>query len=110
LGCPFGWIEPNEKPADAAVREMWEETALLVKLTRILGVYGAPEFLVTYGNEDRVTYIMTVFECEIYEGELEAKDNGLFRLFRENVRLLVKTWQSAYALEDILIFIIISIL
>src|SRR5213082_3542447 len=37
---PGGLIEPGENPADAAVRETWEETGLTVEITGILGVYG----------------------------------------------------------------------
>ena len=33
-------IEPGETPANAAVRETWEETGLIVALTRIVGVFG----------------------------------------------------------------------
>ncbi len=60
---PGGAIEPTEAPADAAVREMWEETGLEVELTRVLGVYGGPEFIVTYENGDRVSYLMVFFEA-----------------------------------------------
>ncbi len=69
---PGGSIEPNESPADAIVREMWEETGLLVEPTRIIGVYGGPEFLITYRNGDQVTYLMTVFECRVLEGQMQA--------------------------------------
>ena len=68
---PGGSIEPNESPADAAVREMWEETRLLVEPVRVLGVYGGPEFQITYTNGDRVTYLMTVFQCRILRGEMQ---------------------------------------
>jgi 8-oxo-dGTP pyrophosphatase MutT (NUDIX family) len=51
--------------ADAAVREMWEETGLLVEPVRIPGVYGGPEFQVTYSNGDKVSYLMIVFECRV---------------------------------------------
>jgi 8-oxo-dGTP pyrophosphatase MutT (NUDIX family) len=69
-GAPGGSIDPNEAPADAAVREMWEETGLLVEPVRLLGVYGGPGFRVAYANGDTVSYVMLVFECRPYRGEL----------------------------------------
>jgi ADP-ribose pyrophosphatase YjhB (NUDIX family) len=69
---PGGAVEPNEVPADAAVREMWEETGLAVELVRILGVYGGPEFVVTYDNGDRTSYLMVVFEGRRTGGELRS--------------------------------------
>jgi 8-oxo-dGTP pyrophosphatase MutT (NUDIX family) len=59
---PGGAVDPDERPADAAVREMWEETGLHVDLEGVLGVYGGPEFTTTYSNGDVVTFVMTVFE------------------------------------------------
>lgn len=70
--APGGSIEPGEAPADAVVREMREETGLLVEPLRILGVYGGPEFRVTYRNGDQVEYVMTVFECQVVGGEMRA--------------------------------------
>ena len=61
---PGGAIEPMETPADAAVREAWEETGLRVHLTRLLGVFGGPEFVVRYANGDQTSYVMTVFEAK----------------------------------------------
>jgi 8-oxo-dGTP pyrophosphatase MutT (NUDIX family) len=68
--APGGSIEPNETPADAVVRETFEETGLLVEPTRILGVFGGSEFEVVYANGDRVTYVMTVLECKVLSGTL----------------------------------------
>jgi 8-oxo-dGTP pyrophosphatase MutT (NUDIX family) len=68
--APGGSIEPNESPSDAVVRETWEETGFLVEPVRVLGVYGGPEFQVTYGNGDQVTYLMTVFECRTLGGQM----------------------------------------
>jgi 8-oxo-dGTP pyrophosphatase MutT (NUDIX family) len=67
---PGGAIEPNETPADAVVREVWEETGLLVTPQRVLGVYGGPAFLVRYPNGDETQYISTLFSCAVRSGVL----------------------------------------
>lgn len=58
---PGGIIEPQETPADAAVREVWEEAGVLVELTHVIGVFGGPGFEATYANGDRIAWIATVF-------------------------------------------------
>ena len=67
---PGGLIEPGEQPADAAVRETWEETGLTVEITGILGVYGGPDLLVDYANGDQVSYIATIFRGRVISGTL----------------------------------------
>jgi 8-oxo-dGTP pyrophosphatase MutT (NUDIX family) len=64
-----GAMEPDEAPADAAVRECWEETGLLVEPTGILGVFGGPEFRILYPNRDVASYTVTVFEVRRVDGE-----------------------------------------
>ena len=67
---PGGMIEPGETPADAAVRETWEETGLAVDLVRIVGVFGGAPCVSEYGNGDRVAWVSTVFEGAVVGGEL----------------------------------------
>jgi 8-oxo-dGTP pyrophosphatase MutT (NUDIX family) len=67
---PGGGVDPDESPADAAVREMWEETGLLVELRRVLGVYGGSEFRLTYPNGDVVSYCVVSFAAEIRGGAM----------------------------------------
>ncbi len=58
---PGGAVEPEEVPAEAAVREMFEETGLFVRLEGVVGVYGGPEFTTAYANGDRVSFLIVVF-------------------------------------------------
>ena len=61
--APGGMIEPGERPADAALRELWEETGWEADLEALVGVYGGPEFLLRYANGDEITYVMSVFSA-----------------------------------------------
>lgn len=65
---PGGMIEPCETPADAAVRETWEETGVHVALERIVGVFGGPLCSSSYSNGDRVAWVSTVFEGKPLRG------------------------------------------
>lgn len=66
---PGGSIEPGERPADTAVREIWEETGLHITLNHVIGVFGGPEFHITYANGDEVSCLTTVFEAQVAGGE-----------------------------------------
>jgi 8-oxo-dGTP pyrophosphatase MutT (NUDIX family) len=67
---PGGSMELDDTPANAVVREVWEETGLVVVPRRLFGVYGGPEFLVRYPNGDETQYISTMFECDVVSGAL----------------------------------------
>ncbi len=67
---PGGAIDPNEHPADAATRECFEETGLVVRPIRLLGVFGGPEFLIRYPNGDLTYYTVIAFEAVIEGGAL----------------------------------------
>jgi 8-oxo-dGTP pyrophosphatase MutT (NUDIX family) len=66
---PGGVMELDETPAEAVVREVWEEAGLLVRPRALFGVYGGPKFLVRYPNGDETQYVSIMFECEIESGE-----------------------------------------
>ena len=71
---PGGAVEPLEPPADAAIREMWEETGLTVELTRLIGVYGGADYLVRYSNGDEVSYLTVLFAARRLSGD--ARPDG----------------------------------
>jgi 8-oxo-dGTP pyrophosphatase MutT (NUDIX family) len=71
---PGGAIDPNEQPADAAVRECFEETGLLVQLDALIGFFGGPEFAVRYPNGDLAYYAVTAFRGSIVGGSLKPVD------------------------------------
>lgn len=70
--APGGAVDPDEAPQDALVREVWEETGLLVEPTQLRGVFGGPEFRVWYANGDEVGYVMAVYQCRAVGGTLRA--------------------------------------
>lgn len=78
---PGGAIDPNEQPADAAVRECFEETGLITRPERLIGVFGGPEFLIQYPNGDLTYYSVIAFEASIVGGGL-APDGDEFESLR----------------------------
>lgn len=67
---PGGMIEPYETPADAAVRETWEETGLYVELTRVIGVFGGEPCTTRFANGDELSWVATVFAAAPVAGTL----------------------------------------
>lgn len=70
-GIPSGHVEIGETVADAAVREVKEETNLDVKVQKLIGVYSDPDSQVfDYPNGKVVHFITTCFLAEITGGTL----------------------------------------
>jgi ADP-ribose pyrophosphatase YjhB (NUDIX family) len=69
---PGGILDVDEVPAEGVVREIREETGLDVEVVRLLGVYGGPDFRISYRNGDEVSYFEAVFECRVVGGELST--------------------------------------
>lgn len=72
---PAGAVDPGETPAQAVVREVWEETGLKVVPERVLGVFGGSDgFRFTYPNGDVSEYLVVLFHCRIVGGVLGCLD------------------------------------
>lgn len=70
---PCGWVEPLERPFEAAVREVWEETGLVVEVKQLVGVFSrmpSPKF----GPH---TMIAVVHLCQVVGGDLTLSHEGL---------------------------------
>lgn len=70
--APGGIVEPSQTPADAAVRETWEETGILVELVQVIGVFGGDLCATTYANGDQIAWVATVFEARPLAGSPRA--------------------------------------
>jgi 8-oxo-dGTP pyrophosphatase MutT (NUDIX family) len=75
---PGGGIDPGEHPADAAVREVFEETGYDVELDGLLGV---DSFIVPGADRvhtpDRPMHALRiVYRAHITGGELRVEENG----------------------------------
>ncbi|AEV84201.1 NUDIX hydrolase [Actinoplanes sp. SE50] len=65
---PGGAVDIGESPAAAAVREIREETGIVIGPPRLLEVLGGDDFEVRYPNGDRVAYVTAVYRAEVAAG------------------------------------------
>ncbi len=83
LWClPGGKIDPGENVAEACAREVFEETGLKTHVTRLIGVYSSPDWLIEYPDGNRVQIVAISFEVVPEVGELtvtnEVSEFGYF--------------------------------
>ncbi|CAG0950046.1 ADP-ribose pyrophosphatase [Anaerolineae bacterium] len=67
---PGGGMDAGESVTQACEREVWEETGLRVRVTRLIGVYSNPDQLVIYPDGNKAFFVVLSFEAEIVSGEL----------------------------------------
>lgn len=95
-GLPGGEIETGETPAEAATREVLEETGLKVRLTRLVGLYTKPQWITVNSTN-------AVFAAEVIEGDLTTSDETLeVKFFERNALPETLIWWSRTEIEDAL--------
>ena len=73
---PAGAMELGERVDRAVEREVGEETGLVVRAERLIGVYaGGPVFRHTYPNGDQTVLVSTFFDCRVMGGALCADND-----------------------------------
>lgn len=70
---PCGWIEPNERPREAVVREVREETGLEVEVKQFVGAFSS----LPGAERGPHTKIALVHICQIAGGEFRLSHEGL---------------------------------
>lgn len=78
---PAGHVEPGETVEEAAVREVYQDTGLVVDPYRLIGVYSDPESQTfEYPDGRLVQFVTSYFEAEITGGTTTKKDHALIEL------------------------------
>ena len=68
-----GVMDPGEQPAEAVVREVYEETGVHVVPERITSVLTQPPN--TYPNGDQTEFVDITFRCRAVGGEARVNDD-----------------------------------
>ncbi len=75
---PGGIIDPAEQPADAAVREIFEETGVIAVPEALTSI--STSGLLTYRNGDKVQYLEFCFRCRAVGGTARVNDSELIEV------------------------------
>ncbi len=67
---PGGALDAGESAEECCIREVLEETGLVVQLERLVGIYSTPHRITTYADGNRYQIISLSFEAKSVGGEI----------------------------------------
>lgn len=73
-GTPGGNVELDEKIMDAAKRELFEETGIVVRELSLFGIYSGEPQVTIYPNGDITYYVVIVFYTKLLKQPTLFKD------------------------------------
>ena len=79
-GYHGGKIDTGEIVEEAARRELYEETGLIVNSMTLFGVFSGPDFHHIYPDGNEVDIIDIVFTSNDFDGELSAQEEEVDEL------------------------------
>ena len=75
---PAGRHDIGESSEACAIRECWEETGIMTRAKRLVGIYSDPgdHNILKYPNGYVVHYVMAVYEVEYVSGEITVSSES----------------------------------
>lgn len=94
---PGGAIDPGESAAECCEREVLEETGLVVRVGRLVGVYSSPHRIIEYADGNRRQGVTLSFEAEVIGGELGiSNETTAFGFFSPEQMESMDVMESSY--------------
>ena len=101
-------MEAGENASECCAREVKEETGLIVRVGRLIGVYSSPHFIAEYSDGNRVQAVDLLFEASPIGGDMriteETTDIRYFSLqTMESVDVMEPSYErilDAFAFQD----------
>lgn len=72
--CPGGIVDIDEAVEQTAIREVFEETGLVLKDVQLVGVASGPEMRYVYPNGDDTSNVCSVFSARVPSGAVVTAD------------------------------------